>query len=131
MATYPDPDAFFDQSQVDWGMGGGRSSIRVTLQETNRAAFTVLKALTDKAGAVTPDLDTLAAKIAEAVWTKSYVDDTDHQGAGRADLVVGDTSRRTEKIQGLWEQVGVLNDKVDALTKTVADLAAALVKPSA
>src|SRR6478752_8435596 len=124
MAQYSDPDQWIDTRQVPWGTDHSHTqSVVDSWTETNRAAFTVLKALTDQSNTVPADLDTLAAKIAEAVWTKSYVDDSSHQGAGRADEVVGDTSRRTEKIQGLWEQVGVLNDKLDALTKAVAALA--------
>ena len=69
-------------------------------------------------------LDGFLDKIANKVWHQSYLDDSQHQGAGEAALVICDTSRRTEKIQGLWEQVGVLNAKVDALTDLVNKLLA-------
>src|SRR6478752_5902429 len=66
MATYPDPDAFFDQSQVDWGNGGGTESIRSNLKSTNGAVYRIEPAVKDVAQAVAG----LPASAADAVATR-------------------------------------------------------------
>ena len=106
MATYPDPDAFFDTSQVPWGSNdwnnpdpGKMDSIRKSLWGSNR--FTGLAY----------DAATEAAAAAKGL---------------RGDVI--DVLRAPEfDVPGLQKKVDALTQAVSALTAAVA----ALSKPSA
>lgn len=41
MADYKDADEWFDNSQIEWGNGGGTESIRGSLKSTNGAVYRI------------------------------------------------------------------------------------------
>jgi uncharacterized protein YukE len=59
MATYSDPDEFFDKSQIGWGNGGGSESIRDSLKSTNGSVYrteAIVKTIADQTDAIGEDV---------------------------------------------------------------------------
>lgn len=127
MATYPDPDAFFDQSQIEYGNGGGQQSIRDSLKATNAAAYQNLWALQ----ALTASL----ADYVNKVWTgitwefenqapDSHLTDTPAQSLKATN---GQVYRNSAKLDALTTAVTALAGSVATLASDVAAIKAAVV----
>jgi hypothetical protein len=96
MASYNDPDEFYDQSQIPWGTkdwnGPDKESIRRNLWSTNRAAYWAYFALTDPTN---EGHKTLRQAIAEAIWhdtSVAYENQVDEKGNP---LPIGEGARDT------------------------------------
>jgi len=120
MATYPDPDAFFDQSQVDWGNGGGTESIRSNLKSTNGAVYRIEPAVKDVADAVKSLPAQVAAAVVDAIAAKRWPWENQD---GVPDDQKG-TNNLFEAVQAGNGQEYRNSAKLDALVQAVADLSA-------
>ena len=104
MATYPDPDAFFDTSQIEWGNGGGTESIRSSLKNTNGAAYRIepiVKQIADQTDAIGEDMFRAVTGVLHAPEFAGWQQETREAAATIKDL----------------------SAKVDALAAAVAALA--------
>jgi hypothetical protein len=123
MANYDDPDEFFDKSQVDFGVGTGKESIRASLKSTNGAAHSTWSLVKDLATKVA-DLPT---KVADLILTGTWFeyknqDDVPAEKRGK-DNVIGSLNATNGRVFHPTFGLKALSDRLDAIEAKIDKLA--------
>lgn len=119
MANYADPDKFFDESQIEYGVGTGKESIRANLKSTNGAAYRAESAVAD-VRAVVGDIRTVQDATKAVLEQRWKWENQPESGEG--------TNNIFEATKATNGQVYRTAAEVTALRTELAELKALVVK---